>query len=69
VLDAFVAVQASRAPVLVVLPEGADTSVTVGGWTAGGGAETTVQLALALAEPLELLTVTVKVCAPMLSPV
>jgi hypothetical protein len=55
--------------VLVVSPEGADTSVTVGGWTAGGGAETTVQLALALAEPLELLTVTVKVCAPMLSPV
>jgi hypothetical protein len=34
VLDAFFAVQDTVALVLVVSPEGADTSVTVGGWTA-----------------------------------
>jgi hypothetical protein len=53
VLDAFVAVQASRAPVLVVLPEGADTSVMVGAWTADVE-RTTFHLVEAFAEPQRL---------------
>jgi hypothetical protein len=64
-LVAFVDVQDRVALVLVVEPVGGEASVTVGFAT---GAAATVQVALALAEPLVLLTVTVKLCVPTARP-
>ncbi|MGC9973943.1 MAG: hypothetical protein ABSC36_00955 [Gaiellaceae bacterium] len=64
-LVASVDVHESVALVLVVEPVGGEARVTVG---FAMDAATTAQVALALAEPLVLVTVTVKVCVPTARP-